>query len=72
MLGLRWDSNPQSHGFEATEHLRKRIRKENFEYVFKCIFKLETILNYRDLTVLIDVAFFFISWGKEFQIAAQE
>jgi len=25
----RWDSNPQSLGFEATEHLRNRMRKEN-------------------------------------------
>ena len=58
MLGLRWDSNPQSHGFDATEHLRKKIRKENCEHVFNGIFKLETILKHRDLTVLVDVAFF--------------
>ena len=26
---LQWDSNPQTLGFEATEHLRNRMRKEN-------------------------------------------
>jgi len=29
-LRLQWDSNPQSLGFEGMEHLRKRMRKENF------------------------------------------
>ena len=27
-LRLQWDSNPQSLGFEATEHLRNGMRKE--------------------------------------------
>ena len=29
MLSLRWGSNPQCLGFEATEHLRNRMRNEN-------------------------------------------
>jgi len=29
LLRLRWDSNPQSLSFEATEHMRNRMRKEN-------------------------------------------
>ena len=29
LLRLRWDSNPQSLGLEATEHMRNRMRKEN-------------------------------------------
>jgi len=42
-----------------------------YAFDIKGIFKLYTILKYRDLNVLIDGAFI-TSWGKEFQIAAQE
>jgi len=28
-LRFQWDSNQQALGFEATEHLRNRMRKEN-------------------------------------------
>ena len=29
-LSIRWDSRPKSLSFEATEHLRNRMRKENW------------------------------------------
>ena len=35
-LRLQWDSNPQSLGFEVTEHLRNSMRKEN---VFNTTYK---------------------------------
>ena len=34
-LRPQWDSNPQPPGFEATEHLRNRMRKKTAENVFK-------------------------------------
>ena len=47
------------------------VQKERLTYAFdiKGISKLETILKYRDLNVLIDDALF-TPWGKEFQTAA--
>jgi len=47
MVGsLWWDSNPQSLGFEDTEHLRNRILKKTAENPFNRTFDLHVFHHY--------------------------
>jgi len=41
-LCLQWDSNPQYLGYESTEHLRNRMRKENCRKRIYCAHFYET------------------------------